>query len=223
MQKPNPKDPALVTRYLRVAVNRTQRELAEHTGLTLRQITNSEICGKLSVSVAAVLADAYGVSGDVLLNDRFADLISTSIRPQYISADTRHRRRLMQYFDICRLETSAVEFVLRQEQKRLAGSPYAELVNANFTDEADTAMDILSFEPDGTLRRIVVVSSLYETDPLTISSKKYRLLKELPDGTVLYHVFFRPKPQCEILSLNDLSRRRITVSAYRFGGARKEA
>lgn len=224
MSKPKPRPISNMAYYLRTASQLTQNQLSAATGLKQSVISRIETGGYISQVQAEVLGAYYGVAPDTLYVSRYADLIRTEFRPRNRRLDERNDRDAMQMLRTVNCRNAALDYVLANERVRLSDTDYLDLINSNFADESNPPFDVLSFERNGSPRYIILVATLYENDPMTLSSRKYHTMVKRPNDVCVYHVVFQPELKCFIYKTSVfLEQHQAVVSQYRLGGARKEA
>ena len=170
--------PGSIMRFLRMAEHLTQKELESKTGVATNLISRMErgMFGKLAY--ARAVADVFGVNVDMLVKNDFATLAATRTKPIEVSKQRSEDYRERQ---IKRSIIGGVgeDYIVRQEQKRLAGTGYDNLVNGNYAEDRTAGFDVLSFSEYGVPRYIEVKSTILNNtkDGFDISSNELEFAK----------------------------------------------
>lgn len=134
--------------YLRVAHGLTMKELAlvcQSSNQSVYRYVHGHY-GPLAPLIKA--ARHFNVSLDCIVRNRFDGLID--VMPEQLPRKRRNTERMRANREVCdAIGDEGEELVLRRERERLAGSPYAKLVNGNFADDLRAGFDIMSFTADG--------------------------------------------------------------------------
>lgn len=156
-------NPGSLLRFLRVAKDHTLKEVQEKTDIPVMTICNMEHGIFGNFGIAKKLADYFGVSVDALVNNRYdqaADAIQTPIEVGFKQRTMMRKTQQQQEAQ----GDLAERLVLAHERKRLAGTKFERLVNANFADELGAGFDLMSFDSDHPI--YIEVKSTKSKNPL---------------------------------------------------------
>lgn len=165
--------------YLRIAKGLSQRELAKSTGMTANDISRFEN-GKRGLFLTKVcnLAAFFGISCQALVFDDFGEVLSRITRPIEVNTQQRDRNHKRQESKES-IGYAGEDWVTDLERQKLAGTPYANAVNPNFSGDDKTHFDILSFTPEGKWVYIEVKSTAGDADEeFFMSAAELRFLQE---------------------------------------------
>jgi transcriptional regulator with XRE-family HTH domain len=183
-------DPSNLTRFLRIAAGMSYRDLSDQTGIPITTIENIEHGRYGLYPTLKKLADRFGTTVDALAKSDYAALARTRKEPVKIFTAHKQAYRKRQ---LDRNETGDLgeQFVLELERKRLAGTPYANLVNANYSEDLQAGFDILSFTESGQPIHIEVKSTrLGNTDePFYMSLNEKRFAEHCRDKGLDYRLY----------------------------------
>lgn len=146
--------------FLRVYLGLSQQKLGKLTGLSANDICHIE-CGKMNVRIGTVktLADFFNITIDTIINNSFDAIghVLPSLPVVNEDAIALRAKRQTRRDEIGALGQS---IVAQRERQKLAGTPYANLVNTNFSEIERAGFDILSFTREGKILFIEVKSSV---------------------------------------------------------------
>ena len=183
-------DPSNLTRYLRIASGLSYRELSDQTDIPITTIENIEHGRYGLYPTLKKLADRFGTTVDALAKNDFAALARTRKEPVKVSTA---KRRAFRDRQADRNETGDLgeQFVLELERKRLAGTPYANLVNANYSEDLQAGFDILSFTESGQPIHIEVKSTrrCNIDEPFFMSLNEKRFAEHCRDKGLDYRLY----------------------------------
>lgn len=151
--------PHNMTHFLRLADHLTLEELHDRTGVSTNMLSRMERGQYGSISTTKRVADAFRVSMNTLARNDYLALAKE--RPEPILVSDRHRRQYRSQQAVKNEVGDAGEaYVLKLERARLANTPFAALVNGNYSEDFRAGFDIASFTENGEPLSIEVKSSL---------------------------------------------------------------
>ena len=151
--------PHNMTHFLRLADHLTLEDLRDRSGVSTNMLSRMEHGQFGSISTTKRVADALGVSMNTLVRNDYLAL--STERPERILVSDCHRRQYRSQQAVKNEVGDAGEaYVLELERARLAGAPFAALVNGNYSEDFRAGFDIASFTENGEPLSIEVKSSL---------------------------------------------------------------
>lgn len=140
-------NPTSLAFYLRTSRGLTQKEVAAGCGLTSNDVCRFEL-GHTAIGYGKLraLANFYGVSTDALFSNDFQAMVN-QVRIE--TGDRALRGRIHRRQSLCENVGDLGEWWVTQlERKKLKGTPWAGMVNANYARDPKVHFDLMSFDPD---------------------------------------------------------------------------
>lgn len=186
----NHPNPLSILRFLRVAANFTLRDLTEQTGIAEINLSHMEHGRFGRITYAKTIADFFGVPIHALVTNDYSVLPSIFTAPIKPSNKQKKRIRKSQRNKEDNGDRGE-EFVIEMERSRLAGTPYENAVNGNFSDEVSAGFDVMSFAEDGH-PIIIEAKSTSSKDPkedFFMTAGEYRFLRYCVENNLDYRIF----------------------------------
>lgn len=138
-----------VLKYMRIRTGLTMREVATVLNTTVTNVNRYEHRGVTKIKQLKKLAVLYRVPMDALARNN--DISNVT---RYLKTPTVRTNRTLARFkrsDVKKRDNGDAGelIVIENEQRRLAGTPYANGVNGNYCDDLTCGFDILSFTVNG--------------------------------------------------------------------------
>ena len=213
-----------VVRFLRLYRGFSQKELALASGLSPMDVCRLER-GQLDLQLrkAVLLASYFGIRISVIISNSFAEAIaslsSLKLKPTVNEKVKASIRRHQEQKD--RIGLLGEEFIAQREQQALAGTPYADGVNARYADDLDAGFDILSFTVDGKQRFIEVKSTTGKCeDGFYMSAREVEFMKFCLENHYLYelHRVYQVDssggPKVKVYTADEISKFCFTTDTY---------
>lgn len=170
-------NPMNVYKYLRTVKGMTLKAVADATGISAVTICLLEQGRVPNLGTARKLAAFYGVAINCMAQNDIAEAaqtVSTATSASHTKEYFRDKQTLCG-----EIGDLGEQIVLREEQRRLAGTPYAAAVTGRVSDDMGAGFDILAFTSEGKPRFIEVKATSYgENSQFYMSRNELQFAKE---------------------------------------------
>ena len=213
--------------FLRTREGLSQKELSGKLGMKPMVISNMERFGPASMDKAIRVARFFGITVDAALTNDMEAVASTFTAPVKANHKTSFR---MEKLSVRRskLGRQGEDWVYRHELEQLRDTPYRNAVNPNFANDLNAGFDILSFDRDGTPKRIEVKTTTGHADkPFTLTENELQTLRDCVAKGLNYEIYrvydFRRSPKVLVISGEELLREFCLTPCVSYDVTRKEA
>lgn len=165
-------------RYLRTHAGLSVEELSEKTSVPTYDIVKLEANNlTVEISKATALAKYFGVSVGTILGQEESALID-SLDAHANRMELLDKRCDEQQARNRETAHRGEQWVYEQEQKALQGTKYEKAINPNYSQEAGSHFDLMSFDEDGKYKLIEVKTTAGSKDNCFFMSEKELLFAQ---------------------------------------------
>lgn len=217
-----------VLTLLRTRAGLSKKDLAGRMGLRAMDITRMEnpSQGLASMDKAIRVARFWNISVDAALTNDMEAVIKTFTAP--VKANHRASRNMEKLSARrSKLGRQGEDWVYQRELELLQGTPYRDAVNPNFADDLTAGFDILSFDRDGTPKRIEVKTTKGHADrPFYLTENELQTLQDCVAQGLRYEIHrvydFKRSPKVLIISGEELLQEFCFTPCIHYEVTRKE-
>ena len=213
--------------FLRTREGLSQKEPSGKLGMKPMVISNMERFGPASMDKAIRVARFFGITVDAALTNDMEAVASTFTAPVKANHKTSFQMEKLSIRRI-KLGRQGEDWVYRHELERLQDTPYRNAVNPNFANDLNAGFDILSFDRDGTPKRLEVKTTTGHADkPFTLTENELQTLRDCVSKGLSYEIYrvydFRRSPKVLVISGEELLREFCLTPCVSYDVTRKGA